>query len=555
MTTFLYLQRFDHAKPVPMPFQSVLDVLGRYGKMLARDDDACELALPARQAAFYCHVIGNELQGASCIAFERPWHDPLLREIVFACMQVFECAVFDDALEAVCVPPGQALNIPEAFRSGSQLGVREVSYAGQLWPEFEATREMPKRPVLKCPDLNPGSPGFQFFDRADAAAPQSLWLDITLHPLLCSPERLRVVRKLLSRADRAVAHHPGYQWSVCFSHSEAAMLAMDAAFVQTLKTAPEVKSLAAGQVAQIPAYLRLDFVADRGVYYFTQRNHAEFKKHLLNQFEIELSDDLESVAGLDYILNKMHDWFIQTAQSEDGAKIAQQRAMQWAVKAGSYLGTMVQNHVGAQWGLFGCGARTWPIVLTHTGQAVQVFHMVLDHIVNGPQDGVLSKIRDLHARNLSATPRGEDFVAHIPHLALGMDSRLPLQDKVPRDQLNFSQASLVWMDQYVRAVLAHKDSFSTEALTALVHFAGVYLGEVIRSHARTGADWYWVNYKDYLIRHPDFSQKRPCELGFLYFLDSAHRTYYPLAIVVAMLEGAAISLHESAKEILNPVQS
>ena len=100
-----------------------------------------------------------------------------------------------------------------------------------------------------------------------------------------------------------------------------------------------------------------------------------------------------------------------------------------------------------------------------------------------------------------------DFVPLIPDYLdvffgrASVEQGLPLEEAIPRDQLDFSLDSLQLLDTYLEQVVPLYETLPNQQVINLALAAGVYLGEVIRRNARRR--YTWLNYAQYFDAHPD----------------------------------------------------
>ena len=228
--------------------------------------------------------------------------------------------------------------------------------------------------------------------------------------------------------------------------------------------------------------------------------------------------------------------------------------------AGGYLGTLIRQHVGAQWGYITRGQQRLPVVRTHRGRICNPHLLVLDHIINGPRSSVADYFHRLRQTDMSASPRSDDAVSDIPgfcDILLGKShfqgdgGALPLHARIPHAQLDFSVSSLHALDAYLAEVARQRATVPNQSLSNLMLVAGAYLGEVIRSRTTQANYWQWATYDDVARDQTDFTQKRPRESHFFAILDSTEQMAYPLAQVAALIGGADTdSTHAYARRLV-----
>lgn len=539
MTAFLYLQRFDRGAPTTMPFQPLIEVLSRYGQA-GRGRGDVELTLEPDTIASGCTVVGDPAAGASCAGFERPLFDADLRKLVWECMTQFGCTVFDDSLDTVYAHPEGIAALPADFVAASSNGVRRVSSAQQLWPEMlEQPLDAPARPALCYPNANANGPHFQMFDFAEFDK-KHLYVELNIRPEACNPGTLRVLRNLELRVDAALCSNPEYGVFYRYVHHESPLRVLESPRLGELAKGATIVSPMPGEAPRLPG-----FVADREVFASQLAQSEELARHAQEKYQITLDGSVASVDRLAGVLDKLHAFYCQERKRQPaGQPISVPVATSWAVKAGGYLGTVIRQRIGAQWGYVSRGQRRLPVVRTHRGRVCHPHLMVLDHIINGPGDSIVHQFNQLLQYEVSATPRHQDIVCNIPvycQILLGAsrfsNGELPLEARIPRDQLDFSIDSLRHLDSYLAEVSRQVADFSAEALANLKLAAGAYLGEVICSNAARRGSWRWVTYDDHARENPDFANSRPRDFPFMAILDSDEQTTYPLAYITALLAG------------------
>ncbi len=132
MSFTVYLQRFHEGADVPVPFASLIAFLSQYGTP-GNDAFAGEFVFPD-ELADDASVIGNDEQGASCIAFHRPVIDDRFKRLVLSAMTQFGLSAYDDGCEWLFMPPGESGHAPAAMLEELANGTREVHGLDDLWP-------------------------------------------------------------------------------------------------------------------------------------------------------------------------------------------------------------------------------------------------------------------------------------------------------------------------------------------------------------------------------------------------------------------------------------
>lgn len=547
MTAFLYLQKFTDGVPAAMPYQPLIDILSRFGK-LGRGAGDLEVILPPDMVAAGCTVIGDSESGISCVGFERPRFDADLRRVVWACVQTAGCAVFDDSLETVCVPPDGIAALPEKLKAASVNGVRQISSAQQLWPEdSEIGVNGPSRPVLLYKNANPAAPNYQFFDYLESEKCY-LYIDVRIRPEACNPGTLRIHRNLELRVNAALTANPEYNVFYQYENYDSPLCVMESERLSDQKMRATIISPPPPGFGG--AEPRTPFVADREVFASETDQAMAATAHAHEKYQLALDGGVATIEVLARFLDKLHLDYLQERDAQRSAHtFVSAAAAEWAKLAGAYLGTLIRQHVGAQWGYMKRGQQRLLAVRTHRGRNCLPHHLVLDHIINGPKSNVAAYFYELIRTGLSASPRDEDVVCNIPgycQILIGKShfsggAGLPLEALIPRAKLDFGVSSLRDLDLYLAQVVRQRATFSALALSSLALAAGAYLGEVIRSNSLGAGDWRWASYDDFALENPEFASKRPREWGLLAILDSDTQMTYPVAHVTLILQGMDVA--------------
>ena len=557
MTAFLFLQKFDAGVPVSMAFQPLMDILCRYGA-LGRGRGDLEVTLPPDTMAAGCTVIGSRESGVTCVGFDRPRFDDDLRRAVWECMESFGCAVFDDTLDTVCTTLDAISALPANLLAACASGARQIRSAQQLWPaEFEIGIQGSSFPALIYKNANAGGPNFQFFDYA-VFDKKELYIELRILPEACNVSTLRVLRNLELRVDAALSANPEYCILYSYAHPELPLLVMESARLGELARRAIIISpppaLLGGTAPKKP------FIADRDVFSSTLNQAAKLTQNAHEKYQLALDGSIASIDTLAQLLDKLHLSYRQERSAQPaGQPYTSKAATNWAIIAGGYLGTVIRQQIGAQWGYVTRGQYRLLAVRTHRGPICRPHLLVLDHVINGTRSSIAEYFRQLIRSGASATSRSEDIVCNIPgfcQILLGRSQftsggGLPLETQIPRDKLDFTVNSLRHLDLYLAEVGRQSATFSDLTLSNLMLVAGAYLGEVIRSNATNKGCWQWVTYDDYVSEQPDFAQKRPREPGFLAFLDSDQHMVYPFAQIAAVLGGRdAAPIHAYTRHLV-----
>lgn len=543
MSAFLFLQRFENGIPVPMPYDALSALLSEYGAAGQGLHDR-EFCLELDEVAFGCTLVGDAAEGAICVGFERPYFDESLRKLVWACLQRFGCSAFTDSLDAIYVNVAGEQALPAEMIEASVNGVRQISGLQQLWPEeLEQITEPPDYPALRYSNVNPDGKNYQRFDRGDPAL-QTVVLELPLCPEACTDGTTRVVISLMARVDAAIGANPPFKLSYQFSHEETPLLLLDSpSWRKTVNGATFVVPAgeAWGEKRSGPV-----FIADRGVFASSQPWAVKFIKHVQDKYQRQLDGSSSSVTELGALLNRLHQFYCRERDKHSvNTSYINPLITQWAVQAGSYVGEVIRQQVGGQWGYIKRGLARPPVVRTHKGSLCFPHYRVLDHIINGPSGSDIGTwFGELMQSDLSAMPRHEDLACNIPGLCGSLfnpdvfsNGGLPLPELIPVDRLDFSVDSLRHLDSYLLKVREQRQAFSVPELSNVMMAAGAYCGDVIRSKARIPGSWVWTTYDDLASENPGFAQQRPRESGFFAVLDSAESCAYPMAIVVDFLTG------------------
>lgn len=542
MTAFLFLQKFEDGTPSPLPFAPLMERLTQAGTP-GRGAGDVEITLPSGAMAALCTVIGNAEEGISCIAFERPRFDAALRELAWDCMERFGCAVFDDTLATVCTTMRDKAALPASMARACLAGVRQVSSAQQLWPEdFEIGQNGPARPALRYPNRNPNGPHLQMFDYAGPDG-KELVLEIGMRAQACNPATLRVLRNVALRVDAALGANPDHAAVYRYHEHETSLL--------LLESAPLGEPAGRATIVSPPPDSPTPdgFVADRAVFASEEAQAAQFIEHARAKYAVELGLQAPDFAPLAALLDRAHAACReQRERSGEGAAFTSTAANAWARLAGAFLGHLVVQHIGAQWGYIARGQQRLLALRTHGGTTICPHHLVLDHLINGPADSVMQTVDVLLREEAGAAPRGEDVVCQVPLLCeqlrglrpFASGSGLPFEHLLAREQLDFSLASLAHLDRYLAELAQRLGELTDEALTEAILGAGAYLGETIRSNAPDAGHWQWITYENAARREPGFAARRPRDMTLLAILDSPEQMAYPFAQAdAAIMEGAA----------------
>ncbi|HEX8988256.1 MAG TPA: hypothetical protein VF816_09850 [Rhodocyclaceae bacterium] len=545
MTAFLFLQRFESGMPAALPFEPVMELLSRYGKV-GRGRGDLEVCFDPGEIAAGCTVVGSAEAGVGCIGFERPRFDKALRRIVWDCVERFGCAVFDDSLDTVYAPLDGIASLPAELAAASANGVRQLGGAQQLWPDgLEQEEEGRPVPGMRYTNPNASGPNLQFFDYGEQDN-QILGIELALRPEACNADTLRVLRNLELRVDAAWRANSGH--GICFRY------ASPEASLQVLESPRLGETACRFNYVTPPPWMEerpVPFIADRSLYFAALAQCRELADHVRGKYGIELDGSPESIDRLAAILDKLHLYYRQERGAHTGAEpFASPLAINWAIKAGAYLGDLIRREIGGQWGHATRGRFRLPAVRTHAGRNRHPHLQVLDHIVNGPRDSVAEWYRQIAASDASACPRDQDLARDIPllaHLLLGQHrfaaGGLPLAESIPRDWLDFSVGSLRRLDDYLAQVAGRSRSagIPQQDYSNLVLAAGAYFGEVVRGNAPAKSGWQWTTYDDYARRDAEFSARRPREGGYLAFLDGEQNTFYPLQQIASLAIGQEVA--------------
>ena len=542
MTAFLFLQKFEGGVASTIPYAPLMARLTRLGR-LGRGRGDLEIALPADALAATCTVIGSEADGIACVGFERPRFDDALRALVWACMEEFGCMVFDDTLNTLYTTPATKNDVPASLLQACRPGARQVTSGQQLWPsDFEVGQQGPARPALRYANPNPDGPHLQMFDHAGANA-NELYVEIGMRQQACNPGTLRVLRNVELRIDAALSANPDYAVVYRYSEYETSMLVLESPKVAERTGTATSASPPPGQPG------RDGFVADRAVFESEDAQATLLINHVRDKYGIAFDASMAGVGKLAGLLDQAHAAYLsERARLGGGAAFSSTMATTWARMAGAYLGHLVVQQLGAQWGYITRAQQRVLVVRTHGGRFCCPHHLVLDHIINGTADSIVKPIAALMRTEASPVPRGEDLVCQVPVLceqlrgerAFQSGSGLPFVELLARDKLDFSVQSLSYLDQYLLRLAARLGQLSDQELTEAILGAGAYLGETIRCNTPDSGHWQWLTYEQAALRDPGFARARPREISLLAILDSDAQMAYPFAHVAAIImDGAA----------------
>jgi hypothetical protein len=362
-----------------MPFEAVMEVLSRHG-VGGRGRGDAEFTFAADQLAVGCTVAGSPAEGAACIGFERPRYDAPLRHAVWECMASFGCTVFNDTLDTVYAMTAP----PDQFLTGCINGVRLVSTAQQLWPEqLELAAPPVVRPALRYTNRNPSGINHQYFDAADFDA-NELTIELAIRPEACNPGTLRVLRNLELRVDDAISTNPEYRLIYRYAHHESALRLLESARLGELANPVTLASPPPGDLPPQQVFVTEPALCDGTL--------AEAKKlagHVQHKYQLALDGSSASIDSLARVLDKVHLFYVQERGKHpaDGAPLHSPVAASWALKAGCYVGTVIQRQLDGEWGYVERGLQRIPGMLAR-GRAVCPHLQVLDHIINGPRDSI-----------------------------------------------------------------------------------------------------------------------------------------------------------------------
>lgn len=558
MTHFLFLQKFIGGSPSGILVKDVLEVFNRYG-VTGKGRGDLEITFESDTIATLCTLIQNDNDEITCIGFERPKYDDLLRRLVWECIERFGCVAFDDALYTIYRSVAAGTILPPAMVKACVLGVRRVSNAQQLWPQgLETQVSGATLPALMYTNANPKGANFQKFDGADLEK-NALLIELSIKPEACNAGTLKVIRNLEARVDLALDINAGYAVSYRYHYWESSL--------QVLESEAVVKINGNATVISPPfgAYVAPDnFVADREVHWSVRAQVQAFLGFLAANHS-PIPDGDAAVGELARILDYQHKqyrqahiqdppeasgWlgrFLSTNQktpSLSRQKRAQEDALRWAIQAGCYLGELIWLNYGGQWGYVTRGGHRIIALKSQDGHLSSPSLQVLDHLVNGTTDSVASWFFQFQKQHPPKTPRAEDICADVfQYCNILKDGTnriqdgLPLEEQIPRQSLDFSVHSLITLDEYLKKVTSVRDRFKPSSLHNLAMVAGAYLGEVIRSNASSLNTWHWINYNEYLLLNPNYSQEYPRIPCFFALLLSDKQVLTPCAFTTMLLEG------------------
>lgn len=396
MTAFLFLQRFDNGAVAPMPFEPVMEMLSRHGA-LGRGRGDAELAFEADQVAALCTVTGSPADGAACIGFERPRFDAGLRRVVWECMTAFGCTAFTDTLDTV-----YATDTPPAdFLAAGGSRVRQVRGAQQLWPEnLELAAPPVARPALLYPNPNPNGPRHQHFDSVDSGA-NDLCIELGIRPEACNPGTLRILRNLMLRVDAAISANPRFHAFYRYAHHESSLRLMESAPLGDCENRVTLASPPPGAVPPPPR-----FIGDADALASAHAEADKLARHAQAKYQLALDGSSASIDALARLLDTVHAFYRQERGKHPAgaAPFHSTTADSWALRAGCYLGMVIQRQLNGQWGYVERGLQLLPVLRTARGRIVHPHLQVLDHIINGPGDSIAGWFASLAATDAPASP-------------------------------------------------------------------------------------------------------------------------------------------------------
>lgn len=525
----LFVQAFRDGAPAPLPYQAVLELLQRHGKAGRGPVGDTEIAFEADQVAHYGLLIGDARQGAQCVAFVRPIFDDALRHLVFELMTRFEAAVFDDALGCAYVAGGGAL--PEAMAGACVCGVQRISSPQQLWPAalWISAPGLGERPALLFKNPNPQGLNYVLFDRVEMAQ-RHLHMEFDTRASACNPGTLRALRNVLHKVDTALAGNPDHHVSFHFIDPEANLQLLES---------PKIAEARAGATMVVPGEAAFGgpvaapgFNADADCF-FAQRDRAADCLRQAKAHGLTIPAGLTGAAALDRLLAQLHQVLLRERGSRPAGEDRHIEQLQaWARLAGACLGEMIRTGIGGQWGVVTLLGHRFAVVHTHTGRNCWPSHFAFHLLMNGAGASVASYLDELTRTARSPTPRNADIAADIPaicHILLGHGQfgagGLPLQERIPVAQLDYSLHSLQALDGWLAAVHAQRAGIERPALSNLILAAGAYLGECVRRNA--AQPWHWTNYDDFFSTRPA-NPNMPKDAGTCAFLLGPGKAVLPM---------------------------
>ncbi|WP_146093467.1 hypothetical protein [Xanthomonas pisi] len=134
MSSNVFLHKFRQGRELAIPFDEAIEFLAGYGTP-GNGDYRSHVTFPPDEIAELAHVVGDEVRGALCIEFNRPFINDRFRALVFDAMQKFGLTAYEETFDWVYVLPASAGDVPQALLDELSNGVREVSTAVHLWQE------------------------------------------------------------------------------------------------------------------------------------------------------------------------------------------------------------------------------------------------------------------------------------------------------------------------------------------------------------------------------------------------------------------------------------
>ena len=133
MSSSVFLHKFYQGREVTTSFRQVIDFLGRHGSPGTGQYNN-EITFPPEEIGDLASVVGSEIDGALCVAIDRPLINDQFRLFVFEAMQQFGFSAYEDTFDWVYVPLGSSSDVPQTLLEELSHGVQEVRAAAQLWP-------------------------------------------------------------------------------------------------------------------------------------------------------------------------------------------------------------------------------------------------------------------------------------------------------------------------------------------------------------------------------------------------------------------------------------
>ncbi|WP_028455923.1 hypothetical protein [Chitinilyticum litopenaei] len=501
MSHFLFFQPFLQGRPATYSRAELLALLGPHGEAdLDENDGDPSFRFHDLEIAASAYLVADAQGETRCLTLTRPGCTEKLRQLAFAVLDRLGGFVFDGELACIYHVHGSAADLPASMREGCSGMLCRVVAPQQLWPEMHVPDSASQWPVLHHGDQD----GARFFviDRQDG---KTLQLDLPLSAAACNPATLRGIYNHLLRLRSALNRNPGYALRLCFTSNEASLQLLES---QNMPQGLSGTIVNSGEQLFGAGESRPRFVADHALYRQRAIKTQAFLAEARQRFGAAPALNAGGAARFDAILEQIHQLYLREQQGKP-QKTYSKAAANWAELTGFALGEAMRLENGGQWGLVerGCGLR-WPAVQFGDGTLCFPLNHSLNRIIGGSEYAIPAWFAAHAAHKHHGDDVAGGMLMYVDVLLGGTvleGKPLPLADRVPRDRLDFSLASLKALDDYAASAGAAYQGMPNEDVATLVLALGGYLGEVIRRNA--SQHWQWRNYADYFAgRQPTFAQ-------------------------------------------------